>query len=266
MGRILYEDSRSSLLQQSKKGKREKIDGKTRYEKRLNVKMANSVRSYNNLDMDKLFKQDIMDVHIPITGETAGYFVRISFGDFLDRLKRRIKQRKVTRVELKDVIYSLVSAFNGDNVYIFCECPDYKYRLAYWATQNNITSGRKENIPSKITNPNNDLGPGCKHIMLVLSNTKWLIKVASVVYNYINYMEVHYERLFADFIYPAIYDKPYDKDVQLDMFDDEIDTARPDIEKSQEYAKKKTQFKKGHQGGIQFAPKEDDSQLSIDTE
>ena len=84
---ILLEDSRNSLLQQSKRGKKER-DGKTRYEKRLNVKMANSVNSYNNIDMDKLFKEDIINLHIPITGETAGYFVKISFGDFLERLRK----------------------------------------------------------------------------------------------------------------------------------------------------------------------------------
>ena len=137
-------------------------------------------------------------------------------------------------------MYAIVSAFNGDNVYIFCECPDWAFRFSYWATVKDITSGPPENRPSDITNPRNDLGPACKHVMLVLSNTKWAVKLGAVIYNYINYIRTHREKLYADIIYPALFDKPYEKDVQLDVFDDTMDTARPDIDKSQEYARTKT--------------------------
>ena len=56
-----------------------------------------------------------------------------------------------------------------------------------------------------MTNPNDTLGVGCKHIMLVLSNTSWCIKLASVIHNYINYMKSHYEKLYADIIYICVY-------------------------------------------------------------
>ena len=261
---ILLEDTRNNLLQQSKRGKREKTDGKTRYEKRLNVRMADSVNSYNNIDMNKLFKEDIITLSIPVKGETDSYFVKISFGDFLDRLKNRLKQKKSNGVELRDIIRSLVESFNGDNVYIFCSCSDWKYRFSYWATVKDITSGPPENIPANITNPTNDLGPACKHVLLVLSNTKWIIRLSSVIFNYINYIQTHKEKLYADIIYPKLYDKKYEKDVQLDLFDDEFDTEPQDIDVSQKYAQTKTRFKPGTQQGVQFAPKEDNRQLKLD--
>ena len=44
-------------------------------------------------------------------------------------------------------------------------------------------------MPTDETNPNNELGAGCKHVLLVLGNTSWVIKVASVIMNYIKYIE-----------------------------------------------------------------------------
>ena len=108
-------------------------------------------------------------------------------------------------MSLRVVVRSLLNSFNSDNVYIRCTCPDYVYRHAYWNSKNNIIVGSKETRPSDITNPNDNLGSGCKHIMLVISNTSWMIKLASVVFNYINYMEKHYQKLYKDIIYPAIY-------------------------------------------------------------
>ena len=45
------------------------------------------------------------------------------------------------------------------------------------------------------------------------------MKVASVINNYIKYMEKHQQRVYADIIYPAIYQTKYDGVVQRDLFD-----------------------------------------------
>ena len=115
-----------------------------------------------------------------------------------------------------------MNSFNSDNVYIRCNCPDFQYRHAFWASKNNIIVGDKETRPSDKTNPNNKLGSGCKHIMLVISNTSWIIKLGSVVHNYYNYMEKHYKKMWADVIYPAIWDKKYEEPIQLSLDDIEV--------------------------------------------
>ena len=80
-------------------------------------------------------------------------------------------------------------------------------------------------------------------------------------------MEKHYNKLYADIIYPAIYGKKYEEPVQMDMFssDDELDSTTDTIDASNKYAADKNKFKKGNTDGIRFASKPDE-QLSIDDE
>ncbi len=101
-------------------------------------------------------------------------------------------------------------------------------------------------IPSDITNPKDELGAGCKHLMLVLSNTSWLIKVASVIRNYIQYMERYKKNLYTKIIYPAIYGKKYEEPVQTSMFDDEdsLESDKETINASNRLAREKSRFKK----------------------
>lgn len=148
---------------------------------------------------------------------------------------------------------------------ILHNCPDWKYRFAYWATKNDIDSVKGEQ-PSNgkwIANPADTKGVGCKHSLLVLSNNTWLMKVASVIRNYVNYMEKHNAKLYADIIYPAIYQEPYPDDVQLDMFsDDQLASDEETIDVANAEARTRGQFKKGNQSGVQFTSP--DKQISLD--
>lgn len=223
MKNILLEDKRSQLLSRSKIGDPyviwNQFKGKNRYQRRLYSRLAASVKNFNSIDMNKLFKDDIIDVDIDVKGETDIYVVRISFSGFLDELHNFLNGG--VSLDRKIISRALVRAFNADNVYINCTCPDFRYRGKYWATKNNILIGSPELRPSDITNPNDTKGPGCKHINLALSDSSWLIKVSSVIYNYIEYMKEHDERLYQKYIYPAIYQQPYDPDeeIQLDITD-----------------------------------------------
>lgn len=261
----LLEKSRNELIAQSKYGKREK-DGKTRYEKRLKSKFASSNRSYNKMDMNKLFKEDILDISIEVIGETDNYEVKISYGGFLEELQKTLKNSNQDDVQLKDIIKSLVSGFNKNDVYIHCSCPDFCFRFQYWATVKGFNSGKPQLVPADETNPDNNLGPGCKHILLLLSNTSWMIKVASVIMNYINYMKKYRERQYADIIYPSIYGKKYTEPVQLSIDDtDELATGTQDIDRSNVYARTKNQFTQGNKQGLRFASRnETDNQETID--
>lgn len=132
------------------------------------------------------------------------------------------------------------------------------YRQAYYLSVHDIIVGDKETRPSNITNPNDTKGRGCKHILLVLSNNSWLTKVASVIFNYIRYMEQHYPNMYADVIYPAIYQREYTGDVQLQLQPPEQkpEEGQPDISVSADkdllnvankWARTKTQFQKGNE-------------------
>lgn len=226
---ILDEASRNDLLRKSKSSPK----GLQRFKRRNKSRVANSVREFNSIDMNKLFKDGILSVNINVSGETNNYIVRISFGGFLEILHDELK-RNNDKLDLRVIIRTLITGFNRDDVYINCNCPDFSYRFSYWNTRNNTDTfsldGKKirnpklglvdpQNIPSNITNPHDKLGSSCKHVLLVLSNNSWLMKVASVINNYIKYMEKNYQKAFADVIYPAIYQKPYDKDIQMTMFD-----------------------------------------------
>ena len=265
----LYEDSRTSLISKSKSS----IKGKQRYNRRSKSKVANNVRQFNSIDMNKLFKEDILTVNISVQGETSDYTVKISFGGFLDILKDLLDD-DVNNLNLRNISRALVRGFNQDDVYISCSCPDFHYRFGYWATRNKLNSGEPENRPSNITNPDDNLGSGCKHILLVLSNNSWLMKVASVINNYIKYMQKHQERLYAEIMFPAIFDRDYEEPVQLTIddidSDDTLQTDRDTLDKANDYNKRRTQFQQGNTQGIRFASNDDtddeETQLSLDVD
>lgn len=253
---ILLEKTRNQLMSDSKRGKREK-DGQTRYQKRLKSRIGSSVREFNALNMDKFFKKNILDINIQVYGETDNYIVKLSFGGVLDELRTLLRDGK--KLELRDIVRALVISFNKDNVYISCSCNDWHFRFSFYATKKDINSGEPELRPSDITNPDDDLGDGCKHVLLVLSNTAWIIKVARVIKNYITYMENNQNRLYADFIYPAIYGKKYEEPVQLDVFDDELETDSDAIDKSNKYAQSRTRFKPNNKYRFQRQEKGDET-------
>lgn len=250
---ILLEDRRSQLLSQSKQGAdyapSNQYYGKNRYKRRLKSSIAPSIKHFNNMDMDKFFKTDTLDVSVDIKGETNIYKVRMSFVGTLEELHDFISKNNIEQVDRKMILKALMKAFNRDDVYINCTCPDFRYRFKYWATKKGLLIGDPENRPADITNPGDNKGPGCKHIILCLSDSSWLIKIASVIFNYINYMEEHDERMFQKYIYPAIYDKEYENR-QLSIFDDEdelIDSDEETIKTSNIEARKRGQFKKDNE-------------------
>lgn len=276
---ILVEDKRQELISVSKRADNYAPDnqyrGKNRFERRLHSKVANSVREMNAINMNKFFQDNILDVDIKVRGETDDYIVRISFGGVLDEIHKQLESNN-GMLNLRCVIRALVTAFNGDNVYVRCSCPDFKYRQAYFLSVHDVIVGEKETRPSNITNPNDTKGRGCKHILLALSNNSWLTKVASVIFNYVNYMEKHYENLYADIIYPAIYQQEFVGDVQLQIEEpppEEEPAEEPDIsvktdkdllDISNKWAKTKNQFKVGNEYRFQKQDRPMKRQIDFD--
>lgn len=264
MTQILNEVKRSQSLNKSKRGKEyadwNQLLGKNRHERRLHQKVSHSVTNYNKLNMNKLFKDGILDVNIDVKGETDDYTVRISFAGFLDYFQKNVSDK--TTIKLRDVSRALTQAFNSDDVYFHCDCPDWKYRHAYWAIQNNVNASvdfdadELSHAPNgpvpKITNPNDDKGGMCKHVAMVMSNNSWIMKVASVIRNYSIYMKQKMPDLFYKVIYPALYGEKYsEQDQQMDIYDvtgeePELDTSEDELDTTNKWAKTKSQFKPGN--------------------
>lgn len=255
----LFEDSRNDLLSRSRGADNyvpsNQALGKNRYQRRLHSRVSKSVKEFNEINMNKLFKENILDVSIRVIGETDEYIVKISCSGFLQSLKGYMESaRDENEVDVHSVTRALADCFNHKDVYVHCSCPDWQYRQSYWATVNDINSGDPENRPSDKTNPNDTKGAGCKHVLLVLNNTSWIVKVASVITNYIRYMKTHYQDLYARVIYPAIFEKEYEEPTQLDMFnqidevpEDELQTDKDAIDTANRWARTKNQFQVGNE-------------------
>lgn len=262
----LYEDSRRQLISKSKSSEK----GRERYNKRNRSRVANTVKSFNQIDMNKLFKEGILTVNIPVHGETDDYRVRITFGGFLEILRDQIAEKDA--VELRDISRTCIIGFNKADVFISCTCEDFKYRFQYYATVNDLNSGAPETRPSDITNPDDSLGSGCKHILLVLNNTSWILRVARVINNYIKYMENHYQKLYTEVMYPAIFgkdyvepvDEPIEDEIPVEDSDTELETDDTTLDTANEYNKSRTRFQKGNKQGVRFARNEPEEETDPD--
>lgn len=284
--RPLDEATRNDLISKSKQSGK----GQQRFKRRVKSSVSHNVRQYNQIDMNKLFKQDILTVNIQVNGETDDYVVKISFGGFLEILQDELK-RNNDRLDLRTITRALLTGFNKGNVYINCNCPDFFYRFGYYATKNQFDNyaltGKKTKwkdknpgkinysgvsdpqlIPSNITNPNDTLGSACKHVLLVLSNTNWMIKVASVINNYIRYMSTaaQYRKVYADVIYPAVYGKPYEEPVQLAFGDrNYAPSSKKFLNKANTYQGRDTggKFTKGNEYEIKPSDRQAENDITL---
>lgn len=267
MTQILNEVKRSQSLNKSRGGDKyvwwNRLLGDNRHDRRLHQKVSRSVANYNKLNMNKLFKDGILDVNIEVKGETDNYLVRISFAGFLDNFSKIANSRD--DIKLRDVTRALTQAFNSDDVFFNCSCADWKYRQAYWASKNNTIAGDPEVRPSNITNPNDTKGGMCKHVAMVMSNNSWIMKVASVIRNYVSYMKQHSPELYYKIIYPALYGEEYSEEEQQLTIDDvmgtepELDASEDELDTSNKWAKTKSQFKPGNK--YRFKPSTDEDEI-----
>ena len=81
--------------------------------------------------MDQFFKQDILTIGIQVKGETDNYIVSLSYGGVLEALRQEIKRNIDNKLELRNIVRALIIAFNREEVFIKCTCPDWQYRFGY---------------------------------------------------------------------------------------------------------------------------------------
>lgn len=219
----IQEAKRSQLIIKSKSGMKYKNSEGNRWARKNLCKIANTVKDYNKINMDKFWKEDFLEFTIKVEGETNSYNVSVEFSNILQKIANNVKNND-NNINVKCIYDALFSSINSSDIKINCSCPDFKYRFKVWATKYNYNLGDKETRPAKITNPNDNLGAACKHILFVLNNVEWLQKIASVINNYINYCKDNMEYNYSRFIFPKIYGMSYNKAVEK-VTDNKLDSS-----------------------------------------
>lgn len=237
---LLNEVQRRELLNKAKHGAHYKTKEGSRYTARLKCSLSSSSAAYDNIDVNKLFRDDILEARLTVIGETDTYEVIISFVGVIEELKRIIQDKGPT-IKLNMVTRSIIRAFDKNDVFVHCNCEDFRFRQNYWSTIERYNSGDPEMRPTDITNPDGDLGGCCKHIILVLNRQTWIIKVASVLSNYIKYMRLRQRKLYEKIIAPVLFgelktpeEAEEDKKVkQLSIFDNEPEETNTSSEEEE---------------------------------
>jgi hypothetical protein len=248
---VLLEANRTTLVSQSRNAGpyKNKERGKNRFERKKYSKIANAVKNYNEIDMNSLFKQDILLVKIPVVGENDEYTVTIKLEGVVNEIQKNIKNNS-NKLEYRTIIQALTKVFNTSDVYIKCSCPDAKYRFAHWNIVNGVSVDDSSNDPGPgkgIANPNDDKGRGCKHMLLVLANGDWMMKVASVINNYCHFLSEKRPDAFLKLVFPKLYGVPADEAAEHDIVeaDEDLETGKDLIDIINEYGRNRGKFKKG---------------------
>ena len=204
----LQEKSRSELLSKSMTAKPTKSYNTTRFERRKLQTMKTSSSIFNKLDMNSVFKSDALSLEIPVEGETDTYTVTILFDGICKDIQRELKKNDYN-LEFKVIYKAIIRAIKNQNMFIGCTCKDYKFRFQYIATKERYNALQAQLVPATQTNPNNDQGAGCKHILKVLDDLSWAMQLATALNNYILYMKKNKQKLFNDIMFRSIYGMPY---------------------------------------------------------
>lgn len=91
--------------------------GKQRYYRRLFSKIEYPNRALSRVDVNKWFKEDILDADISVQGETDKYTVTISFYGVWENY-----EGELSRKSIKDAI---TKAYRTEDIYVYCTCPDF---------------------------------------------------------------------------------------------------------------------------------------------
>lgn len=218
----LQEKSRSELLSKSMTAKPTKSYNTTRFERRKmqHIKISNNV--FNSLDMNSAFKSDALSIELPVEGETDTYTVTVVFDGVCKDIQRELKKNDY-KLEFKVIYKALVRAVRNQNIFIGCTCKDFKFRFQYFATKGKYNALQAQLVPATQTNPSDDQGAGCKHILKVLDDLSWVMQLATALNNYILYMKKNKTKLFNDIMFKPIYGMPYRSAIEKGIIEENND-------------------------------------------
>lgn len=167
---LLLEKNRQELLSKQKRETPERIERAGAY----------SV-SQINIDPTALLS-DWLVITTNISGNSHTYTDSIAFKNVMTDLIEIAKVDSKHYVNSKLIIRSIKRSLDKQDIYISCDCDDFKFRYDYWATQGKFKWGKLQNSNGKgIRNPHNDMGCMCKHLYALLRSNNFLDKVSDKI-------------------------------------------------------------------------------------
>lgn len=153
-----------------------KVQSPSRYDKRLRYRQFGI-----NLDPENILKTDELISRVTV----KDYDCTIAYYGLLHELRLVVKAQPKHNVTLQSVIRALYRSIDNTDIMVDCTCADFVYRYAYWATKYGYKYGKPETRPADKTNPNDKIGAMCKHLTSILTNKKWLVKLATLVNTFV---------------------------------------------------------------------------------
>lgn len=130
----------------------------------INRRFGNNIRKRRSKGYKVRVKEYTINplyIVFEVTGGTHPYEVDLAFKDVNPKSKRAIE-----------------NAIKNNQILIGCDCPDFAFRFKFLANKNGFGFAT-EHRPANIRNPNDSLGPACKHVAAVLDNLSWASEVAN---------------------------------------------------------------------------------------
>lgn len=148
-----------------------KMETPERYARRMNY-----ISSMKPLPMAKDLFLNTGTLTVPM--QIGDYIVTIHISGILKEINDEMVAQHKDLPDRALTYKALRNAVDKSNIYVNCECGDFRYRHAYHATIQDFKYGSPERRPANITNPNNK-GSVCKHIAVALVRpSQWLKYVA----------------------------------------------------------------------------------------
>jgi len=179
---------RSDILKSAEPNRKKKA-------KRIAVKIQEP--SYRNkATLNRWFvEDDYLQITAQACDRSSGsgewHTINIAFKGILKNLidiVERDEEHLVTRDTVRKAISRTFNKYTP--LYYSCDCRDFSYRLRYYATSTNSVIGSRETRKPKITNPDNNIGCQCKHLLALTTNKELLRR--SVVTQVLKYIENNY--------------------------------------------------------------------------
>lgn len=167
---VLLEKTRQELLRKQKSETPERVQKAGAY-------------SVSKISIDSdAFLNDWLVITTDINGNGHSYTDTIAFKGVVNDLIKQAKNASSHTVNSKLIIKSIHNSLDINDIYIDCDCPDFKYRYEYWATQGKFKWGKLQNSNGQqIRNPKNDIGCMCKHLFALLRSNMFLNSVSDKI-------------------------------------------------------------------------------------
>lgn len=187
----LYEVTRLDMIKAAKNQSPDRFMKKNNY----------TTRDFKNVNFKLLMEEDEFLVVLRV----GDYVVSVDFDGPFEELKYLVKgmrgPNRIKRLTKTIVQEALNRALDTEDIYVSCSCPDFKYRMRYYATQKGYLFGSpKETRRPQYTKTNKDDNKGyvCKHILTALYGKRWVPYAANA---WLEYMKANPE-LSEEYLWP----------------------------------------------------------------